>query len=302
MLSRDFNAAQLWFNAKRDLGNIVVPDWERFDLINRSISTVVGQFYDLLSQSYLTDAVINYSTGGKYDAGTGGTYIAATQVVTLNNPSSNLTNTDLEKLVVFRIGTTNYLGKVLSVLSTSTFKFDGDILPSVDGTIVDNSLSILDTTIQNDIISLSSLRIMRAGENIRIGLVSTATRTVKFMSQEELDTFTTDGRNSKTIGWSFFGDVINTKKGDVLASYGTITIHYPRVPYLVSDDLDQIDLPDGTAIEIATIHLRDLIRKRIELPPENNEALKQKLVGNLYQTFGQEASAEIIKEKALALK
>ena len=301
MLSRDYNSALFWFRAKRDLGDINAPEWEKFDLINRAISAITGQFYDLMSISYMTDAVINYSTGGKYDAGTNGTYTVLTKTVTLNSPSENLTNADVEKLVVFRIGTVNYVGKVLSVTTTSSFVFDGDIFPT--GTaIVNNSLSICDTTVQNDTVSLSALRIMRTGSNIKIELSTTATATIKPVSQRQLDTFDTGGANNKTIVWCISGDNLNFKKGADLVSYGTMTIHYPRVPYLVAADTDMIDLPDGTAMEIALIYLRSLIQRRFGLPQDNNEALMQTLINNLYRTFGAEVDAEVVKSKTLALK
>lgn len=302
MQSRDYNVALFWLRGKRDLGDVGgIPEWERFDLVNRSIAAIAGQFYDLMSINYMTDAVINYSTGGKYDAGTGGTYTVATKTVTLNSPSEDLTNADVEKLVVFRIGTVNYVGKILSVSSVNSFVFDGDVFPT--GTdIVDNSLSICDTTVQNDTVSLSSLRIMKTGQNIKIELSTTATATIKAVSQRQLDTFNTGGVNSKTIVWCISGDNLNFKKGTGLDSYGTMTIHYPRVPYLVAADTDMIDLPDGAAMEIAIIYLRGLIQRRLGLPQDNNVELMQMFISNLYRTFGAEVSAEVVTSKVLALK
>jgi hypothetical protein len=302
MLSRDFTAGSLWREAVRDLSDVTdVPHWEKYNLINRTVQTISGQFYDLMAESYMTDAVINYATGGKYDAGTNGAYTSATHLITLNSPSASLTSADIEKLVVFRIGTTIYVGKVLSVPSTSTFVFDGDLFPSTDGTLVNNSLSICSTVVLNDTASLSGLRMARTGQNIRIDLASTATNTVKPVTQRDLDTFRTGGSNSKTIVWCLNGDSINLKKGDGLSSYGTMTIHYPRVPYQVTADGDYIDLPDGTSMEIAIIYLRSLIQHRLGVS-EDNSAIIQRLISNLYQTFNQEVTTEEVKEKAIALK
>jgi hypothetical protein len=302
-LSRDYTAVALWREAVRDLSDVVdVPHWEKYNLINRAVQTIAGQFYDLMAESYMTDTAINYATGGKYDAGTSGTYTSATHLITLNSPSASITSADIEKLVVFRISTTIYVGKVLSIVSTSSFVFDGDLFPSADGTIVNGSLSICSTTVLNDTVSLSSLRIKRTGQNIRIDLASTATNTVKAATQRDLDTFRTGGSNAKTIVWCLSGDNINLKKGDGLSSYGTMTIHYPRVPYQVTADTDYIDLPDGTPIEIAIIYLRGLIRRRLSMPVEDNTAIIQRLISNLYQTFGQEVAVEEVKDKAMALK
>jgi hypothetical protein len=301
--SRDYTVADFWFKAKRDLGDIRKDvEFERFDLVNRTVSVIGGQFYDLFAPSYMTDAYLNNSTGGKYDAGTGGTYTSATHLIALNSPSEDLTNADLEKLVVFRIGTTNYVGKVLSVASTSSFVFDGDIYPSTDGTIVDDSLAICDTTPLNDTISLSALRIMKTSV-VKISLSTTASATIRGVTQRELDTFLTGNRNANTIVWCLNGDNIDLRKGSGLASYGTLEIHYPRVPYLVGADTDNLDLPDGTAIELGIIYLRGLIQRRVGLPIENNLSLIQQLVENLYRSNGQVKSIESIKEisKALAL-
>ena len=301
-LSRDFTVADIWREAVRDLNAVNTLAFEKYNLLNRAVQIISGQFYDLLAQSYMTDATINYVTGGKYDAGTGGTYTAATHLVTLNSPSASLTSADIEKLVTFRISTTIYVGKVLSVPSTSTFVFDGDLFPTTSGTIVDNSLSICSTTVLNATISLSSLRIARAGQNIRIDLASSVTNTVKAVSQVDLDTFRTGGSNAKTIVWCLSGDNISLKKGDSLSSYGTMTIHYPRNPYIVAADTDYIDLPDGASMEIAIIYLRGLIRRRLDMPVEDNAAMIQRLIANLYQTFGQEVTFEEVKDKAMALK
>jgi hypothetical protein len=302
MLSRNYTAATIWREAVRDLSDVTdVPHWEKYNLINRAIQIISGQFYDLMAESYMTDTAINYATGGKYDAGTSGTYTAATHLVTLNSPSASLTSADIEKLVVFRISTTIYVGKVLSVASTSTFVFDGDLFPATDGTIVNGSLSICSTVVLNDTVSLSGINIMRTGQNIRLDLASTTTNTVKAVSQRDLDTFRTGGSNSKTIVWCLSGDSINLKKGDGLTSYGTMTLHYPRVPYSVSADTDYIDLPDGAATEIAIIYLRSLIQHRLGVS-EDNTAIIQRLISNLYQTFGQEVTTEEVKDKAIALK
>jgi hypothetical protein len=296
--SKDVTASNIWHDAVRDLGTIGdVSRYDRFDLINRAVKTVSGQFYDLMSQSYMTDAVISASTSSVYDTGSTGTYIAATHTLALQTPSANITTADIGKLVVFRIGSTVYTGTVLSIISTSSFTINSDSYPAGNGTLA--MVTILGTS---NTISLANLRIMRTGANIRLELTTTSTATVRVVSQRDYDTFSTTGGNIKTIVWCFSGDTIKLKKGDGLSSYGTITLHYPRVPDLVTSDASGIDLPDGAAIEIAIIYLRGLIQRRLNFPIENNEATIQQLVANMYQTFGQEVSAEVVKDKVLALK
>ena len=302
-LSCDWTLIKLYREAAQDIkGAMSIPSYIWKDLVNRAIQTIAGQFYDLMAQSYMTDVVVNDATGSRYDAGTGGTYTASTRLVTLNSPSTNLSSGDIGKFVVFRIATSIYFGKVFSVPSTSTFVFEGDLYPLSNGAIVNNTLAIISTGVLNDTISLSSLRIMRTGQNITLDIASTATATIKTVSQRELDTFRTGGQNAKTIVWSLSGDNINLKKGDDLTSYGGLLIRYPRIPYRSILDNDGIDLPDGSAIEIAIIYLRGLIQRRLGNAPDNNEALMQQHIDSLYKTFGQQASTAVVKEKAIALK
>ena len=118
MLSRDQTVSSFWREAVRDLNSTEVLAFEKYLLCNRAVQTVSGQFYDLMSLSYMTDVVVNDATGSKYDTGTSGTYTALTHLVTLNSPSTNLSSGDIGKFVAFRIGTSIYFGKVFSAPST----------------------------------------------------------------------------------------------------------------------------------------------------------------------------------------
>jgi hypothetical protein len=301
-LSRDYTAIDLWREAIRDMGDAAnVLQFEKFDLVNRAVKTIAGQFYDLMANAYMTEAYATLYGASKYaDGHGGGTYTAATRTVSINNPSADLADTDTEDVVMIRIGADIFLGTIESVTNIATFVFKSQLYPSADGTV--DEVLICGTTLSAGVVPLAGLRIMRTGENIRIELKSSIDGAdLKFATTREVDTFRGSGVNANTIIWALTGDSIVYDIGDSLTTAGTLTIRYPRVPELVVADATAIDLPDGTAIEIAILYLRGLIQRRLERPVENNESKIQTLIANLYQTFGREAGEEILKEKVLAL-
>lgn len=299
-LSRDVTAASLWREAVRDINAVGVLGFEKLLLVNRAVSTVAGEFYDLMSISYMTDANATLSATAKYEAGTGGTYTVSTRTLNFNNPSTNFDSTDIQKVIVFRILTAIYLGVIESVTSTNEVVFYSTVYPASDTTF--NEALIAGTTLSASTFSIASLRIMRT-HAMRIEITTTvAGATIKAGTTREVDTFNGSGRNAKTIVWALTGDSVNFGIGDDLVSAGTLMIRYPRVPILVVADGDYIDLPDGTPVEIAIIYLRGLIQRRLGLPIEDNEALLSKKIADLYMSVTGEANQEVVKEKVMALK
>lgn len=300
-LSRDYSLIKFYREAAQDLhGAMGIPRHIQKDLSNRAICTVSGEFYDLMSSSYMTDAYANLAGTHKYESGAGSTYTASSRTVTFTTPSANLDSTDIGKVIMFRILTNIYLGTIESIVSTSAVVFSSTVYPSVDAVI--NETLVCGTTLSVGYFSIASLRIMRTHVS-RIELNTTvAGATIKVGTTREVDTFINTGKNSKTIIWALNGEYINFAIGADLVNAGTLTIRYPRVPSLVSLDADMIDLPDGTPIEIAIIYLRGLIQRRLSLPKEDNEGLLSKKIADLYRSFSMEANAETIKQKVLALK
>ena len=280
-LSRDSTAITLWREATRDLGDVSgISQFEKYALVNRAVKTISGQFYDLMAISYMTSAYATLVGTAKYETVAAGTYVAATRILTMDTPSTSLdASEDIEKVVMFRIGTAVYLGWIESVVSTNAFVFKSTNYPATNGTPAE--VMICGTTLSSSVISLAGLRIMRSGANIRIELESSVDgANIKFASTREVATFRNTGINANTIIWALTGDSIVFALGASLAT----------------------DLPDGTPIEISIIYLKGIMQQRMGMPKENNEARIEKLVGDMYRTFGQEASAEVIKEKVIALR
>jgi hypothetical protein len=299
-LSRDTTAIELWQQAKRDLGDVEgLLHAERYDLINRAVQTISGWVYDLSSNLYMTEVVI-VSSGGAYETGSTGTYVVATQTLTLQTPSRSIISTDIGKIVTFRIGTTTYAGIIDTIVSTSAFTVIGVGLPSANGTLAE--VIIVGNTITSNKISLTGLRMMMAGQQIKLELLSsTSGVTVKAGSMRDVDTFRTTSANKNTILWAVNGDYIQFAVGDSVTQ-GTLTLRYPKMADLVDADSDGIDLPDGVAIEMAILYLKGLMQQRIGGQKENNESKLQQMKENMVKTFLGEVDAEIVKEKVMALK
>jgi hypothetical protein len=303
-LSRDVTAALAWQQAKRDLGDIDVnriPEWERFDLMNRAIQTVAGQFYDLIAPSYMTSAIIVGNSGGVYDESGAATYVSTTQTITLSSGSRSVLSSDIGKMILMRSGTSLYVLTVKTVTSVSTFTVDGSPLPT--GNLTLNTVYIVGKVAGSNTISLTGLRIMRAGQNIKLELYSTATSNIEAVTQKEIDTFQVGGSNSKKLVWAFTGDAINFSYGNALASEGTLTLRYPKLPdwLAIGQDTTNIDLPDGITIEIMITYLRGLIQLRLFGKKENNENQMTNLIQRMYETFGREVTLQVVKDKAKAL-
>jgi hypothetical protein len=299
-LSRDNTAASIWREAVRDINAAGIFAFEKHLLVNRAVSTVAGEFYDLMSISYMTE--VNATLGGtaKYETGTGGTYTVTTKTLNFTTPSAHFDSTDIGKEIMFRISTSIYLGVIGSVTTTHEVVFQSTVYPTADATF--NEALICGTMLSASTFSIASLRIMRT-HAMRIELATTASgATIKAGTTREVNTFVGSGRNSKTIVWTINGDSIDFAIGDSLVNAGTLKIYYPRVPILVTADTDYVDLPDGTPMEIAIIYLRGLIQRRLGLPLEDNEGLLSKKIADLYMSVTGEANQEVVKDKVLALK
>jgi hypothetical protein len=301
-LSRDYTVALAWQQAKRDLGDVDVnqiPEWEMFDLVNRAIQTVIGQFVDLVIPSYITEIAIVDNSDGAYDESGTSTYVSATKTVTLSSGSRGITSADIGKMVIMRSGTSIYAVKLKTVTSTSIFTVEGSPLPSSNVTL--NTVIISGKTAGNNVISLAGLRIMRNGQNIEFELSSTATTNTEAVTQKEVDTFQTGGTNSKKLVWCFTGDNINFDYGSGLSSAGTLTLRYPKLPDWAVTLTENIDMPDGIAIEIMILYLRGLIQQRMFGKKENTENQMANLIQRMYQVFGGEVTMQVIKDNAKAL-
>ena len=85
-----------------------VPDFEKFNLINRAVEAVVGEFYALMSNDYMTPMVVLDDVIGRYSTAAGNFYVMSSEVsITMD---SSFASFDVGKLIVFRSGSNVYIG------------------------------------------------------------------------------------------------------------------------------------------------------------------------------------------------
>lgn len=273
---------------------------QRQDLINLVCQRVVDQFYSLMSHAFMTPAILAVDTTAKYATGTTSAYTAATRTVTAVDISSNFVAGDVGKIVVWRKSTVVSIGIIESITSTLSVVVSGNNLPSGDQATIDE-LNVVPTAPSENYVSLTGLTFMRIGQPIKLELESSSTNAIEPVSLEAYRDFRVNAtQNRNKIVWVYSGDQILLKKGATLASYGTLTLRFPRVPLQVIADSDYLDLPDGAPVVLALELLkRELLRRFKNLEP-NLEDLRS-IVTDVYRTFQSSAATEEIDEKVKAL-
>lgn len=301
-LSLDYTVQTYWTEALRDAvagKSVVVADFEKYNLINRSQDNVSGLLYDLGSRSYIDTTTAVPSSTVKY--GTTGSYVVATKLLTATL-NANFLAGDEGNMIVLRSGTNGYLGTIDAINSTTIVRLIGDGLPTSDQASFD-TITVLATTPTGSTVSLARLRMMRTGQQIALEVESTVTEEIEVMETIALRHFnTTAVQNRNKIAYALSGNSLYFKKGSSLSSYGTITIRYPRVPLRVTADVDYIDIPDGIAVQLGIMNLSTLIARRSNV--EVNERTKQEILAltqSLNSMFGRQFNITQLKEKAVFL-
>jgi hypothetical protein len=232
-----------------------------------------------------------YSSGGAWSAST------STLVATMD---TDFTANDVQKMVMFRIGSYVYAGVITSVIDTITAVVSGDNLPGGDASVDD--VLVAPTVWSSDGISIANIPIMRSAL-LKLRLDSSITDTIDMVSLEEIRRFdSTSAQNRNKIVYNINGDLILMKKGSSLTTYGTMVVRYPRIPYAVNSDDDLLDIPDGAPFNILLTALKGTLSERYGGDTRKNfsDQLTSQ-VAQLLNTFGVTRSTEEIKEAVTAL-
>lgn len=303
-LSKDWTARRFYNMAGADLESDVnqTAFIQRFDLINKTIELVTTLFYDLMISAYMTPVTLVPDTIGRYSSSGTGSWTAATSLLSFAGMNTAFNSVDVGKVIGFRIGASLYLGTISTFVSTSSITVTGLSLPSVDGTVAE--VMVFSSVPGSNTVSLDGLRIMRTGQQVKMELESTATKTIEAVESQAVFAFdATSLTNKNKIVWCMSGDQIIFAKGSGLTNAGTFTLRYPRVPNILTSDTDFLDLPDGAAIEIALLHLKSVLSRRMKQPDQAKDFSAELggVIRALYSTFGQEVQKDVMKEKVLAL-
>jgi len=298
-LSKLYTAKDFFIEATRDIPNYPENDAtynERFNLIGRSCQIAQGLCADVVSESYMTPVVAVFSTTGKY--GTTGTFNATTKVL-VATMSSSFASTDVGNMVILRVGTAVYVGTISVYTSATTVTLTGDNLPSTNQASFD-TITMAGTTPSGSSIDISSLNILRYGNQLNLQLLSTSTTQVVAYPRESYPRWsTTSTQNSNTIIWTLVGNTVALNKGSAVSSYGTLTFWYPRVASSVAGDTDYVDLLDGAMVQMGIIILRTIIQRRLNIPVDKEAVTEE--VTSIYRSLGGEKKKEEIQMKIDAL-
>lgn len=277
--------AKSWFdNVTREIKDFNENDavWnERWIIADRASELTQGLVADAVAESYMTDTTPSSSTG-KYGS-SGMSYAVATRTLTATM-STAFNSTDVGKWVSFREGETTYGASIQSYGSATTVVLTGINLPSANIATVD-AVIVLATPPSGDTLDISGLRLLRYGTQERIKLFSTATNVVERVSDIAYQQFpTTATFNINKIVWNLTGGNIYLKKGSNLASYGTFTLRYPRIPYQITADTTMMDLLDGSMIQLSFLVGRNIIEKRMDKELTGKEE-QARLIQSIYREF-----------------
>lgn len=306
MLSRKYTAQMFFAEVVRDIPDqealAGLLDFEKYNLINRSVDLIAGLFYSLMSNAYMTPVTILPDTLGRYSASGTGSWTAATRTLTFATMNTSFGSGDVGKVCVFRVGSLVYIAQVESFVSATVITLSaGNNIPTADQTV--DYVMLVSTTPTGNIISIADLPIMRLGSPIKLELESTASVTADAVSVSELRTFnSTAPKNVNRIVWAYSGEEILLAKGSSLTTYGTFTMRYPRVPVNVSALTTKVDIPDGPALELAIVKCRMLLANRLAIQVPDATQTIMALVSALYASFGKEIQMEDMKEKVTALQ
>jgi hypothetical protein len=306
-LSRNWTYADFWRSAYVD--DAFDPNnavwFLRHKLMDEAIEFTATLFYDLMGIRYLTDVTIVPDTTGRYSASSTGTFTAATKTVTFVNMNTNFGSGDPGKIMMFRVGALVYVCRVTAFVDADNVTVDGNNLPSTNQTIDYILLASTPPTGVGSYIStwIGDLKIMSVGQQIRTFLESSSTVNVDNVDITAVINYRSSAdANKNRLVWALSGENILLAKGSSLSTYGTLTLRYPRVPYVWTADTDYIDLPDGAPVNIAILKLKSMVQDRMGRQKTDYSPQLEGLIQTLYRTFGGEASAEVLREKIKALR
>jgi hypothetical protein len=299
-LSKRYTSARAWreiVNGFTDVPNDL--DFMALDILERSLYTVVGSFFDLYQPFYMQSALAGTSNVQRHLV-SGGSYIAATQQITATM-DSNFVASDVENTILFRATGVSYIGKVKTFVDGSHVIFGSDNLPGGDIGSLD-AVEMVSTAVTSDTISLSNLNIASFGAQAKISIDSSVCDHVDILPMEEFKNWDVNAQGNKaSIVCALEGYNGNLKRGFALANYGTLVFHFPKPPDQ-PDNVNTLDLPDGPGMDLLILKGMSLAAPRFKR--EVPATLKQDaaiVIQNLLRSFGTQYKLEAVKDKVEAI-
>ncbi len=308
-LSKDYSYTKIWTDSSFDIGS---PQNDplyvnRIGLVNRAQKAVLGLFYDVMAPAYKDSEMVLTDVNGNYYS-SGASYVAVTRALTVTM-NAVFTSADVGKLVMFRNGALVYLCTVQSYVSATSIIVQGANLPAANIATV-NYVMMAATTLSGDSLDISNLRMMMTGQQVGLIVECSETTLVEPITLEKYKTWSpSNPSNINKVVYCLVGSTLLLKKGMNISSYGTLTIYFSGIQNLGTLDADMVDLPDGPAIELCLIKLKQIRYEQYNQlgmpvkPLSDTSAQTQELVTGLYRIFGrQEIAEDVVQDKIRALK
>lgn len=301
--SQNYTALQAFDQARRDI-HFSQDDsiWaDRINISNRAKDTIVSVLGEIIAPGLMVPVVIASDNDGKIGS-SAMSWDSTTKRLTATMEVA-FVSTDVGKEVMFTEdngdGTHGvYTGYINEYVSPSIVGIRLHTYPAADIAVVDH-VTVSAGSVDNDEISIAYLPILRYGEQVKIDLQSSETEEVIPMSREDLNTFVGNGRNYNAIAFAISGMFIYLKKGDGIASYGTLKLFYPEIPENVYTDSDSVKLFDGAMMMLYIVIMRQIILRRMGKLAQEEDVIKA--VQGLYQSYNQSAKNQVMVDKTKAI-
>lgn len=272
---------------------ILQPDY--IAMINRNTLEIAALMSDAQDPYYQEKANVN-SSASIYSTTliVGTTYVDSTRVITKS--THGLDSDDVgrriiiywaEDLMLAPEGSLLAVSEIEEILTSSTFT----IRHALGSNMSSFSYAVLPFSLQ-DSIDISALNVdtiikLMDSVNGEIGLAGDAA--IEYVAG--LD------ESANSVFYNQVGHSLELKKGSNVAGYGTLTLHYYRIPNFVSALTDKIDLADKqipTLINKCKLDIYDLLNIA---PPQDLTSLVTNKVGALREAAATREKSKAIKQE-----
>lgn len=108
-------------------------------------------------------------------------------------------------------------------------------------------------------------------------------------------------QNKFKLFYAYSNNQLFLEFGSGFETTGDVVLYYPRMPKRVTTDTTEVDLPDGTPMEVAIKKAKYICRERIGGEVRDGYTQMQNAVRQLYNSFNTEINKNRLDEETRAL-
>jgi len=220
-----------------EIGVNKIQDATIMEIVNANVFDIAEQLNGSLAPDYsvtatLTDAATHYSDAEVLMD----SYVNATKTVT--KTAHGLTTADIGRRVILHSEIPGYAGvsTIASVPSTSTFTIADTQHASLSGGAAYYFVLSRHTSTYLDLSALKIDKIVKLVDSVK-GLVAEK-KDLAFENLTNIDDY------DNSVFYNHLGESLYLFKGANVSTWGTLTLHYYRLPNAVTADADYIDLKE----------------------------------------------------------